>query len=133
MRDITIGQYYAGESVIHNLDPRTKLMGVLIFIVALFVAANPWWYLLCLGVVLALYWAAKVPLSYLMKGLRGIVVLLVFTFFFRMVITPGTEIAQFWIFTITEEGLARAVTLTSRIALMITGASLLSYTSTPRM
>ena len=82
MRDITIGQYYAGDSVIHNLDPRTKLMGVLIFIVALFVAANPWWYLLCLGVVLALYWAAKVPLSYLMKGLRGIVVLLVFTFFF---------------------------------------------------
>ena len=133
MRDITIGQYYAGDSVIHNLDPRTTLMGVLIFIVALFVAANPWWYLLCLGVVLALYWTAKVPLSYLMKGLRGIVVLLVFTFFFRMVITPGTEIAQFWIFTITEEGLARAVTLTSRIALMITGASLLSYTSTPRM
>lgn len=132
IRDITIGQYYAKESVIHGLDPRTKLMGVLVYIVILFLVKNPAWYLACLVVLLVLYHKANVPFSYLMKGLRGIVILLIFTFFFRLISTPGTPLAQFWIFTVTGEGIVKAVRLTSRIALMIAGASLLSYTSTPR-
>ncbi|MGF0032372.1 energy-coupling factor transporter transmembrane component T family protein [Bariatricus sp. SGI.154] len=132
IRDITIGQYYARGSVVHGLDPRTKLMGVLIYIIVLFLVKNPWWYLACLAVILVLYHAARVPLPYLLKGLRGIVILLMFTFFFRLISTPGVEVAHFWIFTITKEGVVKAVSLTSRIALMITGASLLSYTSTPR-
>lgn len=132
IRDVTIGQYYAKESVIHKLDARTKLMGVLVYIVALFLVNNPWWYLICLGAVLILYRMAQVPLSYLLKGLKGIVILLVFTFFFRLISTPGTELAHIWVFTITTEGVGKAISLSSRIALMITGASLLSYTSTPR-
>lgn len=63
IRDITIGQYYAQDSSIHKLDSRTKLMGVLIYIVALFLVKNPWWYLLLFVVILALYRLAKVPLS----------------------------------------------------------------------
>lgn len=132
IRDITIGQYYAEESVIHRLDPRTKMAGVLVYIVILFLVQNPFWYIGCLAVILILYRLARIPYFYLMKGLRGILLLLVFTFFFRLISTPGTEIAHFWIFTITGEGIYKAIRMTARIALMIVGASLLSYTSTPR-
>ena len=133
MRDITIGQYYPKESVVHQLDPRTKLMGTLVYIIVLFLVKNPLWYLVCLGIILLLYRLANVPFSYFLRGLRGIAILLIFTFFFRMVCTPGKAVAEFWIFTVTQEGIHKSICLTSRIALMITGASLLSYTTTPRV
>ena len=79
IRDITIGRYYDSESVIHRMDPRTKLMGVLVYIISLFLVKNVWWYLGCLIVMLVLYRLARVPVGYLLKGLRGILVLLCFT------------------------------------------------------
>lgn len=133
MRDITIGQYYPSESVVHSLDPRTKLMGTFLFIVTLFITKNPWWYIPSFILVLAVYRLAKVPFGYLLKGLRGIIILLLFTFFFRMTITSGEVFARLWIFEFTWEGLRVAIRMTSRIALMIVSASLLSYTSTSRM
>ena len=132
IRDITIGRYYDSESVIHRMDPRTKLMGVLVYIISLFLVKNVWWYLGCLIVMLVLYRLARVPVGYLLKGLRGILILLCFTFLFRMLYTPGDAVASVWIFTITKQGIWKAVQMTARIALMITGASLLSYTSTPK-
>lgn len=132
IRDITIGQYYAKESVIHGLDPRTKLAGTLVYIVALFLVHNPWWYLLCLACVAAVYKMAHIPFSYLLKGLRGILILLIFTMLFRMIITPGMVVFQAGIFEVTREGIIKGISLSARIALMIVGASLLSYTSTPR-
>lgn len=132
IRDITIGRYYDSESVIHKMDPRTKLAGVLVYIISLFLVKSSWWYLLCLAVMLILYKMAQVPFGYLLKGLKGILLLLCFTFLFRMLYTPGTPVAAFWIFTITKQGIFKAVQMTARIALMITGASLLSYTSTPK-
>ena len=132
IRDITIGRYYDSESVIHRMDPRTKLMGVLVYIISLFLVKNVWWYLGCLIVMLVLYRLARVPVGYLLKGLRGILVLLCFTFLFRMLYTPGDAVASVWIFTITKQGIWKAVQMTARIALMIAGASLLSYTSTPK-
>ena len=127
IRDITIGRYYDSESVIHRMDPRTKLMGVLVYIISLFLVKNVCWY-----IMLVLYRLARVPVGYLLKGLRGILVLLCFTFLFRMLYTPGDAVASVWIFTITKQGIWKAVQMTARIALMITGASLLSYTSTPK-
>lgn len=132
IRDITIGRYYDSESVIHRMDPRTKLMGTLIYIIALFLVKNPLWYLLCLSVILALYKTAKVPFGYLLKGLKGIILLLLFTFVFRMLYTPGNVVGQLWIFSVTDQGIVKATQMTARIALMIAGASLLSYTSTPK-
>ena len=132
IRDITIGQYYAEESVIHRLDARTKLAGTLLYIIILFLINDPWWYLLCLACVTAVYKLGHIPLSYLFKGLRGILILLIFTLVFRMMITPGTVVFQAGFFTVTREGIIKGVSLASRIALMIIGASLLSYTSTPR-
>ncbi len=132
IRDITIGQYYASESVIHNLDPRTKLFGIFMYIVILFVVQNPWWYLFCFVLLLVAYHCAKVPFSYVLKGVKGIMVLLVFTFLFRMLCTPGNVVWQYHVLSITQEGIYKAVQMTSRIALMIAGASLLSYTTTPK-
>lgn len=132
MRDITIGQYYPVDSWVHRLDPRTKLMGTLIYVICLFLIRNPLLYIAALAFVLLSYRAANVPLMFFLRGLKVIVVLLCFTFFFRMVATPGKEIVSFWIFKVTEEGIEKAISLTARIALMITGASLLSYTTTPK-
>lgn len=132
IRDITIGRYYDSESVIHRMDPRTKLMGVLVYIISLFLIKNPVWYLLSLAVMLILYKISKVPFGYLLRGLKGILLLLFFTFLFRMLYTPGDVIGSFWIFSITRQGIVKAIQMTARIALMITGASLLSYTSTPK-
>lgn len=132
IRDITIGQYYASESVIHRLDPRTKLFGVFVYIVVLFFIENPWWYLVFLLLLLSAFKCAGVPFSYVLRGVKGISILLTFTFFFRMLCTPGTVIWQFHFMEITQEGIQKAIQMTSRIALMIVGASLLSYTTTPK-
>ncbi len=132
LREITIGQYYDTDSVIHRLDPRTKLMAVLVYIVVLFLIKNPLWYLATLLLLLVLFKFAKVPFGFFLKGLKGIIILLIFTVVFRMLYTPGNVIAEFWIFTITSEGVTKAIAMASRIALMITSASLLSYTSTPK-
>jgi len=133
MRDMTIGQYYPVESQIHSLDPRTKMLGTLCFIIATFLIKNPLAYLPLLGIILILYGVSKVPFSYFLKGLKAIIVLLLITFFFRLIATPGITILHVWIFNITAEGLLKAIRLTSRIALMIIGASLLGYTTTPKM
>ena len=109
IRDITIGRYYDSESVIHRMDPRTKLMGVLVYIISLFLVKNVCWYIGCLIVMLVLYKAAGVPFGYLLKGLRGILLLLFFTFLFRMLYTPGDPVVQVWIFTITKQGILKAV------------------------
>jgi len=132
MRDITIGQYYPVSSIVHSLDPRTKMMSALLYIVALFLVKQPLWYLLFLVITLIEYRLAKVPFGYFMRGLRTIVILILFTFFFRMVATPGEVLAEFWIFEITREGIIKGTSLASRIALMITEASLLGYTTTPK-
>lgn len=70
IRDITIGRYYDSESVIHRMDPRTKLMGVLVYIISLFLVKNVWWYLGCLIVMLVLYRLARVPVGYLLKRIK---------------------------------------------------------------
>lgn len=131
-RDITIGKYYNSNSCIHSLDPRTKLFALLVYIISIFIIKNPIIFLPVIIVTLVLYRVAKIPFKYLTKGLSGIIILLLFTFFFRLVITPGNVVFSFWKFEITDNGIVVAIRLTLRIALMITGASLLSYTSTPR-
>ncbi len=132
MRDITIGQYYPADSLVHSLDPRTKLMAVLLYIVGLFLVKNPLWYIPFLIITLTEFRMAKVPFNYFLKGLRPIIILLLFTFVFRTLATPGDVMASFWIFEITREGLHKGIQLASRIALMIVEASLLSYTTTPK-
>ena len=132
IRDITIGQYYPADSVIHKLDPRVKLAGTIIFIVSLFLFSSFTGYIvvaLFLGTVIKL---SKVPFKFIVKGLKAIFILLMFTVVFNMFLTPGKELVHFFgNVRITEEGLRVAVFMGIRLILLIIGSSLLTLTTSP--
>ena len=132
IRDITIGRYFDSESVIHRMDPRTKLMGAIVYIISLFLVKNPLWYLLCLAVILTFIQNSESSFWIFVKRTERNYLTFVVYFLFRMLYTPGDVIGSFWIFSVTEQGIVKAIQMTARIALMIAGASLLSYTSTPK-
>ena len=131
LRDITLGQYYPAESVLHSLDPRVKLFGTLVFIITLFSAGN---IILFGAVICALVGIIKlshVPFSFMVKGLRSIVVLLIIAGLFNLLLTPGKTLASFWIISISDVGLKNAVLMTSRMILLIIGTSIMTLTTTP--
>ncbi len=131
IRDITIGQYYQTDSVVHRLDPRVKLAGTLLYIITLFFVQNVWGYLLAtlaLGAVIKL---SKVPLGFILRGMRAIAFILGITIVFNMFLTPGEPVFKFWIFTLTWEGIRTAVFMGWRLILLIVGSSLMTLTTTP--
>ena len=131
MRDITIGQFYPADSVLHRLDPRVKLSGTILYIVTLFLIGNVWGYLLATLALAAVIKLSKVPFGFIIRGMRAIGMLLVITVIFNMFLTPGTPIFSFWIFTLTWEGIRTAVFMGWRLCLLIIGSSLMTLTTTP--
>lgn len=131
IRDITIGQYYQTDSVIHRLDPRVKLGGTLLYIITLFLIGNVWGYLLATLALAAVIKLSKVPFGFITRGMRAVAFLLIITVVFNMFLTPGTPIFSFWIFTLTWEGLRTAVFMGWRLCLLIIGSSLMTLTTTP--
>ena len=131
LREITLGQYYPTESVLHSLDPRVKLFGTLIFIITLFSADNPVLFVAVLCVLYGIIKLSHVPFSFMVKGLRSIVVLLVIAGLFNLFLTPGRTLVSFWIFSISDVGLKNAVLMTIRMILLIIGTSLMTLTTTP--
>ena len=132
LKDITLGQYFPGTSVIHRLDPRTKLLGVILYIVALFLAKS--W--ISYGVVLAFLILAvsvsKIPPKSIVSGMKPLVVILIFTGVLNLFYSDGgVVLAKIWKLTITSEGLTRAIFMTSRILMLISGTFLLTYTTSP--
>ncbi|MGN0328655.1 MAG: energy-coupling factor transporter transmembrane component T family protein [Lachnospira sp.] len=131
IRDITIGQYYKADSVIHKLDPRVKLMGTLIFIVSLFLGQNLWMYIFitfCLAAVLKI---SKIPFKFIVKGLKAVVILIVISAAFNLFLTTGDPLITVWKITITKQGLKTAVFMVIRIIYLIIGSSLMTLTTTP--
>lgn len=131
LRDITIGQYYPADSVIHKLDPRTKLVGTLAFIISLFAFRSLLGYVvaaLCLAAVIKL---SKVPFKFMVKGLKSIIILMMITVVFNLFITPGKPVVEVWKFTITEEGIWQAVSMVVRLIFLIIGSSIMTLTTTP--
>ena len=131
LRDITIGQYYPADSVIHKLDPRVKLFATLIFIISLFSFKNIWGFLVATIFMFGFIELSKVPLGYMVKGLKAIVVLLIITAAFNLFLTNGKVLVSFWIFKITYEGLYNAVMMTIRLIYLILGTSVMTLTTTP--
>ncbi|MCI9447834.1 MAG: energy-coupling factor transporter transmembrane protein EcfT [Lachnospiraceae bacterium] len=131
LRDITIGQYYPADSVLHKMDPRTKLMATMIYILSLFVFRNLAGFAAVTAGLLAVILLSKVPVGYMVKGLRAIIVILVITAVFNLFLTPGEPLAAFWVFKITEEGLKNACLMTVRLIYLILGSSVLTLTTTP--
>ena len=131
IRDITIGQYYQTDSPVHRLDPRVKLLGTLLFIITLFLYKNPAGYALGAVFLLAVIKTSHVPVKFITKGLKGIMVVLLLTVFINLFLTPGTALVSFWKFTITYEGVGVALTMLFRLTMLIMGSSIVTLTTTP--
>ena len=131
LRDITLGQYYPAKSVIHKLDPRVKLFGTLIFIISLFTFKGVPAFILATIFLIAVIKISKVPFSYMVKGLKSIIILMLFAAVFNLFLTPGTTLVSFWIFNITLEGLKNAGLMMIRLVYLIVGTSLMTLTTTP--
>ena len=131
LKDITLGQYFPGNSLAHKLDPRTKILLTVIYIVALFCAKSFVSYgavalLLIIGVKVS-----GVAPKALVRGLKPILFIICFTAVLNLFYTPGEELVSFWIFKITKEGIFTAFFMVLRITMLIMGTFLLTYTTSP--
>ena len=131
LRDITLGQYYRTESVIHSLDPRVKLVATFVFIVSLFVANNFVGYVIAALFLAMCIYLSKVPPKFIFRGMKTIFFLLMITMVFNLFLTPGKELISIWKLTITYEGLKMAIMMAIRLMFLITGSSLMTLTTTP--
>ena len=132
LKDITLGQYFPGNSLIHRLDPRTKLIMLVVYIVALFMAKGWVAYAVLFA---ALVWVIKIstiPVKSIVKGMKPLVLILVFTGILNLFFTQeGTLLVDFWIIRIYSGGLSRAAMMVARILMLITCTFLLTYTTSP--
>lgn len=131
LRDITLGQYYPIESVLHRMDPRVKLGGTILYIISLFCFKNAAGYLLAALFLALVIRLSKVPFRFMVKGMKSILFLLLITVGFNLFLTPGTPAVSFWKLSITWEGIAIAVTMAVRLTLLIIGSSVMTLTTTP--
>lgn len=131
IRDITIGQYYPAHSVIHRLDPRVKLLGTVVFIVTVFFVNDFVGLLLATLALGGVICASKVPFKYMIKGLRAIFILLLFTVALNIFLTPGETIFQIGALKISMEGLMLAGRMAVRLIYLIIGSTIMTLTTTP--
>ena len=131
LKDITLGQYFPGNTPVHRLDPRTKLLCIVLYFIALFTASGP----VSMGLVfftLAFAVAlSRVRPAELLKGMKPLLFIIIFTAILNLFFTEGEIIARWWIFKITEEGLKRTVLMVLRIFLLVSSTFLLTYTTSP--
>ena len=133
LKDITLGQYFPGNSVIHRLDPRTKLIMLVVYIVSLFTAVSWLSYALPLVFLAVCIAVSGVPLKSFVRGLKPLLFILIFTAALNLFFTvgEGEPLVHFWVITIYTEGIVRALLMLLRIVLLIAGTFLLTYTTSP--
>lgn len=131
LRDMTIGQYYPADSLLHRLDPRVKLVGTVIFLISVFLINSIPTYAIVTAVLLICIFLSKVPVKFMLKGLRAIAVIMLMTFLFNIFLTPGEELVRFGILKITKEGVITGVYMFIRLFYLVIGASLMTLTTTP--
>lgn len=131
LKDITIGQYVKGDSILHRLDPRTKIFGMLAIMVALFFVNNWIGLVYAAVVVFAVLFASQVPLKFYIRGVKPLRWILLFTAAIQIFLTPGEIIWQWGILHITAEGVRLAVFMCVRLVLLVMTTSVLTLTTTP--
>ena len=131
LKDITLGQFFPGTSVVHRLDPRTKLLMLMGYIVALFVASGWISYAVCFVFLAFAIGISRIPLKSIFHGLKPLVFILIFTGVLNVFFTPGRELFRLGFLTITWEGLVQAAKMMLRIMMLISGTFLLTYTTSP--
>ena len=132
--DITLGQFFPGHSFIHRLDPRTKILAALIYIVAIFVANTPVAFAVLTLTTLLFVFISKISLKVIVKGIKPIIFILIFTAIINVLLTGGNgePLLSFWIIEIYKEGIIKAAFMALRVILLIIGTStLLTYTTSP--
>lgn len=132
MKDITIGQFYNIDSPIHRLDPRTKIIFTLVYVTTLFFAKNPFVYLAAFLVLAAYIKLSGVPLKFILRGLKALSMIIIFMVLVNLFTVPGAKVLLEWKFIrITEAGVISAVYLGLRLAFMLIGSGIMTYTTTP--
>lgn len=131
VRDITLGQYYPGSSWIHRLDPRVKILATILYIVALFVVQDFIGFAIATAGLAVVVIISKVPLSFILRGLKPIFLIVAFTMIINMFMIKGEVLVSFWVLEITREGLRTAVFMAVRLILLVIGSSLLTLTTRP--
>ena len=131
LKDITLGQFFPGTSLLHRLDPRAKLIAVVLFVVSLFISSSFWGYGLCILFLAACIKISGISPKMILKSLKPLIIVLCFTGILNMFYTPGEVVARFWIFKITREGIYTAAYMVLRIVLLIASTSMLTYTTSP--
>ena len=131
LKDITLGQYFPGDTPVHRLDPRTKLLCIVLYFIALFTAKGPF----SMGlVVLTLTFAvaiSRIRPAELFKGMKPLLFIIVFTAILNLFFTEGEVIARLWVFKLTKEGIRRTVLMVLHIFLLVSSTFLLTYTTSP--
>lgn len=133
LRDITIGQHFPGDSLVHKFDPRMKLVLTIVYIILLFAASNPLGLTLSLVFLVAMYGVAKIPFKLITKSLKPILPIILFTAVLNLffVSGEGEPLVHFWVLNIYAEGLRYAILMAVRVMALIAGTSLLTYTTSP--
>ena len=131
LRDITLGQYYPVDSLLHRLDPRTKLFGTMVYIVSLFIADNLWAYLVATVFLALAVRLSKVPVKFMVRGLKSVLFLLLLSVSLNLFLTPGTPIFKVGFLQITWEGLEFAAFMALRLIYLVLGSTILTLTTTP--
>ena len=132
IRDITIGQYYPADSILHRLDPRVKISCTLLYLISLFLFKSVLGYVIAGCFLAGVIWLSKVPVKFIVKGLKPVVMLLMITVIFNLFLTnEGDVLVKVWIFKITEGGLRTAVFMAIRLVFLIAGSTIMTLTTTP--
>lgn len=131
LKNITIGQYIPGESMIHVLDPRIKIILTVFFITITFLINNFWGYILIALFTLFIIIIAKIPLKYILRGLKPLFWIIIFTFVLNLFMTKGEPIFKFYFLVITSEGLRLSIFMSLRIIFLVLTTSLLTLTTSP--
>ncbi len=131
MRDITLGQYINGDSALHRLDPRLKLLATIVFIVFLFLIKSPFIMMVLLCALLLLYHMVHIPVKLLLVSIKPVLPIILFTSFLNMFFVKGEPLLSVWKLTISDKGVLFAFMLSARIIVLLAGSSLLTYTTTP--
>ena len=131
IKDITIGQYFPGDTIIHKLDPRVKIIISFAFIILLFFINKFYPYLFVLGLIFTVIKLSGIPIKYVVKGLKPLTFIILITFFINLFMTKGVVLFNIGPLTVTEEGLKQAIFMALRLIFLIMGTSLLTLTTSP--
>jgi len=131
IRDITLGQYYPGDSWVHRLDARTKIIATLLYLIELFVVNNFYGFLITAAALFIVIAISKVPLKFIFRGLTAVFLIIAFTFVLNLFMVDGRVLWHWKFLTITYEGLSRAFFMAIRLVLIIIGSSIMTLTTKP--